>query len=767
MNRPVLLAIATLLVSAQVALPLIPQERRKYRDNLVNILPYVPEFDAWLKKTDELPPDFDALPRHNSLPDPFTFFDGSPVKTPADWARRRQEILDLFQKYAWGSVPPHPVLAKADVRETLSPGRREQAVVLHVGPDGKSMLHVNLVIPEGKGPFPAVIGPGLIGGMFGSSAPTMLRRGYITASYAGNDSNDDTAAIGALYPQYDFGALARRAWAASCVLDYLQTLPEADMQRVAIFGYSRDGKQATIAAALDTRISALIAGSTGVGGVLPYRLAGERDQAESIESTTKMFPDWFNPRLRFFVGREDRLPVDGNLLLAAIAPRPCLMISGFNDEVANTWGDEQSLHSAMKVYDMLGAGEKLGLYRVPGFHGANDWEICLDFLDIQFGRSQQKWHSNFIFPWDWEQWRQRSGESVDLTKYAEHRGDESPADPAKTRAAVVEMLGQAPMSMPIVPGRGFPGRGRGPAPADNSNPGQVVPDLVNWVIQRSMGGILEFGWFPEDNVKTATRSITFGYNVKGDLYYPKDTPAEKKLPTVIWLHSYSYPIGYMWVYRRVEHPILALVKAGYAVLAYDQSGFGSRMKETGAFYDRFPHWSQMGQLVTDASAAVDALGKDSVVDPQHIYLFGYGLGGNVATYTAALDPRVAGIVSVCGFTPMRTDTADKGAGGVARYAVERGLIPRLGFFIGHESQIPYDYADLLAAICPRPVLVVAPQLDRDANPADVRGAVESAGKVYAGRNAADKLVLEEPWDYNRLRTSEQNKIIDWMKRNMK
>ena len=59
----------------------------------------------------------------------------------------------------------------------------------------------------------------------------------------------------------------------------------------------------------------------------------------------------------------------------------------------------------------------------------------------------------------------------------------------------------------------------------------------------------------------------------------------------------------MWVYPNDLHPILALVKAGYAVLAFDQSGFGSRMSETGPFYDRYPHWSQMGRMVEDARAA--------------------------------------------------------------------------------------------------------------------------------------------------------------------
>ena len=67
-------------------------------------------------------------------------------------------------------------------------------------------MHVSLIIPEGIGPFPVLMGPGLIGG-FGNWAPAILRHGFITASYTGNDANDDSRAIGSLYPQFDFGTL--------------------------------------------------------------------------------------------------------------------------------------------------------------------------------------------------------------------------------------------------------------------------------------------------------------------------------------------------------------------------------------------------------------------------------------------------------------------------------------------------------------------------------------------------------------------------------
>lgn len=785
-----------LFMAPALAGALTPQERQDYLDKLLRILPDVPTFRAWQQKTGELPPDFDALLRVNGLPDPLRFQDGRPVATPEDWKGRRAEILQLFEKYAWGTFPPHPKLDRAEATDTPGKGYRTRSVILRFGPQGKGILHVTMVIPDGKGPFPVLMGPGLVGGfMGGNSASLLLRRGYIAAGYSANDGNDDSASLAALYPEYDFATLPRRAFAATMVLDYLETMPEADMKRVGIYGYSRDGKQAVIAAALDERFAAVLAGSTGVGGVLPYRLAGERNSGESIESTTHMFPDWFHPRLRFFSGREDRLPVDGNLLVALVAPRACLIEYGLNDEVSNTWGNEQSYNSALKTYKLLGQPGRVGILRVPGFHGANDMEVCLDWMDIQFGRSTRTWTNSLLFPWDFAQWRDRSGVTVDLADRPDRRVADLLATTTGTiqstaawevkageiRKSVQWMLGDAPPLMAAGAGRGAmgargfgaPGGARGMgAPgargaAGAANPGQLAPDVIAWVIQRGEGGSQEFGWLAPQNKLTASRRVTFGYNVRGDLYYPADTPEGKKLPTVIWLHGFSYPLGYMWVYRRDLHPILALVKAGYAVLAYDQCGFGSRMPEIGPFYDRYPQWSHMGRLIEDARAAVDALQRDTLVDPQRIYLFGYSLGGNVALHTAALEPRVKGVVSISGFTPWRTDTADKGTGGIARYSLERGILPRLGFFIGQESKIPYDYNELIAAIAPRPVLVVEPQMDRDGTPADVHAAVDQAKKVYSLYNAAGSLSLMEPWDYTRLPTATQDAIIKWMGETLK
>jgi dienelactone hydrolase len=750
-----------------------PEERRSYLDKLLTILPDVPSFKQWLDKSGELPPDFDALPKVNGLPDPLQFLDGKPVRTPADWKLRRAEIWRLYQQYDLGKFPPKPKLDRAVVLdETHGNGYTIRNVRLEYGPQSKATMRVQLMIPDGKGPFPALMAPSLAGW-----APALLRRGYISAGYAGNDGMDDAAALDKLYPDFDFALLPRRAWAAGMVLDYLETVPQVDMKHVAMFGYSRDGKMAAIATALDERISAVIAGSTGVGGILPWRLSGERNSGEGIESTTRSFPTWFIPRLRFFSGREDRLPVDGNLLVAMIAPRSILMEWGLNDEVMNSWAMEQVYHSAERVYKFLGQPDKIGFMRVPGFHGSNDQERCLDWLDAQFGRRTSVSRETLLFPWDFDAWRANSKETINLALYPKNSSqstvpatrEEWEKHAVDVRKSVQWMLGEEPPIMPPATG-GRGGRGApmpvvaAPGGRGVTNPGQLAPDLVGWAIQR---GGNSFGWLEPERNQTVSRPVNFGYGVKGDLYYPANAKDATKLPTVIYLHGYSYQLGYMWVYRNDLHPILALVKAGYAVLAYDQSGFGSRMNEFAPFYERSPHWSQMGRMVEDARAAVDALQKDPLVDPQRIYMFGYSMGGTVALYTAALDSRVAGVVSISGFTPMRTDTAAKGTGGVARYSHERGMIPRLGFFVGHEAQIPYDFDDVIAAIAPRPVMVVQPALDRDATPADVHTAVEQARKVYGLYGASPRLDLEEPWDYNRLPAKTQDRIVTWMSGNMK
>jgi dienelactone hydrolase len=766
----VLAALAAAGLLSLSARAMTEQQRREHLEWMLKNLPPVPTWAEWQKKTGALPPDFDALTRANYLPDPFKFADGRAVRMPGDWKTRAAEIRQLFEKHLIGTLPPKPKIDKVTpIDETKGDGYTTRRVRLEYGPESKIQTEVTLTLPDGPGPFPILIGGG-------AATASLLKRGYGACEYPTSvDAADVSANLLRLYPNHDFATMGQRAWTAQLVVDYLVTVPQVDKARLAITGYSRGGKMALTAALFDERIAAVIAGSTGVGGALPWRLSGERGMGEGLESTTRMFPLWFAPQSRFFSGFEDRLPVDANLMVAAIAPRAVQMNWGLNDEVSNVWGGEQCYLSALKVYTALGQPDRLGILRNPGFHGANDVEANLDWLDIQFGRSNRKWTNPLLFPWSYDEWKNSTaGKSVPpapkraATNFAAVSAAEWEKQSASIKQSVSWVLGEAPLRYaPPAGGRGgFGGGGRGGPAATATkpiaNPGQLAPDVAGWVIGRRSQ---EFGWTAEDGAAADSKRIRFGSGLTGDLYFPAGTADGKKLPAVVWLHGYSYPLGYMWVYRRDLHPILALVKAGYAVLAFDQCGFGARMSEIGPFYDRTPRWSQLGRMIDDARAAIDALEREPLVDAQKISLLGYTLGGSVALHTAALDSRVKSVVSISGFTPMRTDTAAKGTGGLGRFSYERPVAPRLGQFIGREAEVPYDYDELIATIAPRPVLVVQPSMDRDATAADVHAAVERARKVYATAGATDKLALDEPVDYQRFPAATQTRAIEWLAKN--
>jgi hypothetical protein len=67
------------LVLAALAHPLgamSQQDRSAYLNWMLKSLPSAPQFEQWQQRTGELPPDFEAFPPNNFLPDPLTFMNG-------------------------------------------------------------------------------------------------------------------------------------------------------------------------------------------------------------------------------------------------------------------------------------------------------------------------------------------------------------------------------------------------------------------------------------------------------------------------------------------------------------------------------------------------------------------------------------------------------------------------------------------------------------------------------------------------------------------
>jgi pimeloyl-ACP methyl ester carboxylesterase len=195
-----------------------------------------------------------------------------------------------------------------------------------------------------------------------------------------------------------------------------------------------------------------------------------------------------------------------------------------------------------------------------------------------------------------------------------------------------------------------------------------------------------------------------------------------------------------------------LVKQGFAVFAFDQIGFGARVLDARDFYRRYPRWSLMGKMVADTRAAVEALGQTSELGD--VYLMGYALGGKVALLTAALDERVKGLAVVSGFDVLRAATADKGVEGIRHYSHLHGLLPRLGPYVDNPRSSPFDFDAAVRLTAGRPVLLIAPTLDRYVRAADVAAAVRPL--------ARPGLTVETPLDFNRFRRQTQQRVASWL-----
>ncbi len=316
--------------------------RQAYLEELILLQEHPASFDAfvsyhdstwldWVERTGALPPNFDALPSIPLLPDPLIIDEGGkniPVKTKAQWKQQRDYIKQQVKHIFSGTFPDPPENVKAHVlEERVENGVKIEMIELRFGEDDQAKLTLELFTPPGEGPFPVFMTQWNHRGW----AQIAVRRGYIGLVYAGADAKDDTREYLALYPDYDWSTLMTRAWGAHRAVDYLYTLPSVDKSKIALTGHSRNGKQSLLAAAFDERITAVISSSGGTGGEFPYRYTDERHANESIELLNVRRTHWFHPRIRFYVGREHKMPIDQNSLMALIAPNALLLSSSIRE----------------------------------------------------------------------------------------------------------------------------------------------------------------------------------------------------------------------------------------------------------------------------------------------------------------------------------------------------------------------------------------------------------------------------------------------------
>jgi len=466
--------------------------------------------------------------------------------------------------------------------------------------------------------------------------------------------------------------------------------------------------------------------------------------------------------------------MDGHGIIAMIAPRHVMISNGYTDHegvrfffspsllslyiylslkhlvnlttITTTttqdvnFADEMNVVTASQVFELLNASSSLQITHRPGdHHGFIDVDSYFDFFDMSFHRNNAfDLENRLITPagFDFQAWLKMYGSSI-------------PAAPSSTTTSFrdrVDWLTQYRSGEIAI-------RSVGSSYSEDGVQG-------NRFSYRSVMMMDDF----ERDGSMLRLPVSFGRYLTANIYWPSslNVTTNTTANAVIWLHPYSYATGFVSTYGENSIVQDLVHNTGSIVLAFDQIGFGTRIKEGGKkFYDRYGSQASLfGHMIQDVFHAVDFLmcrkreyrsnatlcsdGEvststypftlDKIPNVGKIFVAGYSLGGNVALHAASLDDRIDSVASFAGFTPFRTDSNDRSTYGIRRLYDLHGLLPRLGLFRDNPSKIPYDYDEVLENIAPRSTLIHAPEHDRDATFEDVRNCLNRA-RVFWGSHS--------------------------------
>ena len=285
-----------------------------------------------------------------------------PVKSIADWQRRRTQILDGMQQ-AMGELPDrtNPVSFDETVHETVKMENFERRKISIQIEDGHR-LYVYLFIPAGmksgeKAPGILALHPthklgkgdtaGLSGRPNRNYGLELARRGYVVL-IPDYPSFGDDADYDFTTDRYVSGTMKGIFNHMRCA-DYLCALAEVDSTRLGVIGHSLGGHNSMFLAAFDERLKVIVSSC----GWTPFH-----DYFKgNIKGWTS---DRYMPRLRDVYKLDpDRLPFDFYEVVAALAPRAFFSNSPLRDSNFDYRGVQKAIPEAAKIYQLFDAADML------------------------------------------------------------------------------------------------------------------------------------------------------------------------------------------------------------------------------------------------------------------------------------------------------------------------------------------------------------------------------------------------------------------------